>query len=353
VGRTMKEITKYKELMSTEIAKSFSYYLNDESMKNRMFSVLKESDIVVIVATGFSLVAARFLRLILREIGIYNVFVTTPLEYIYYVSNNLFEKKENITVVIISYGSKNIDITNVVNDIARKKQHYNLSIFTANTKSNTSHAILNLGGIVIKVNNTILDRGFVSTYGLLSTIATMISVLNKYVNNKNITSFFSRKNIKNRLEIYDYTISNEILSELLLSDILISLGSYWTLIPAFDLQLKLVEGGLMPTLLFELKDFTHGKYMLSTRRRIGIIVFSDNRINDIINHIHNLISKNEIPILSLKTWHDKLLGVVDLMLGSTILLLKLSDLSNINVLRPKYIPLWGRNLYRYNIRRKK
>lgn len=115
---------------------------------------------------------------------------------------------------------------------------------------------------------------------------------------------------------------------------------------ASDLESKLMEGGLGPLTISDLKDFSHGRFMDSVKGRAGHILFGMGEGGSYENLLREALKKYG-PLLEISTSFSGGWGALSLLCQSSLLAAKIADCQGVDLAKPEVIPEEGLGLYRW------
>jgi fructoselysine-6-P-deglycase FrlB-like protein len=325
------------DAVPTFMADAFRRFLGQEPLD------ITPNDKVHIVGSGGSFSASVFFQLLLNDYVGASAFAMAPYDFLEF-------GKPNSKIVLVSYGGNNPDIISAYNrtiDIGAQR----IYAITASQTSKLSRLVRSQKhGSVYCVTDGNKDRGFVSTIGMLSTMAAMCSLLEPSLGDPSLPVFFGEPSLR------DFFASAKAEAEQKLdamsakfSDLghrhIVALGSGWAWPALVDFESKITEGGVSTIEISETKNYTHGRYINAYRNKGSrlFVLLSTSHDTALADFLESRFSK-DFPTVVLHTSESGLKASVELTVKQLYLTNAIAKSRGIDIARP-YFPQEARGLY--------
>lgn len=114
---------------------------------------------------------------------------------------------------------------------------------------------------------------------------------------------------------------------------------------AVDMEGRMLECGVVPTMATDMKNFTHGRHtFLNTHPQSTVLMLVSPRDEKFVAEMMKLIP-NDRPMLFIRTQRDDLLGALQLMICTFYLSIDICAAKNVNPFKPEGKPEWGGKLW--------
>jgi len=204
--------------------------------------------------------------------------------------------------------------------------------------------------MVYHVTDSNKDTGFVSTIGMLSTIAAIVSFFSPHLSDSSLQAFFDESSLKklfNSAKLEAERRFSEMKSRF--SDIsrrhIVALGSGWAWPALVDFDSKITEGAISSVEISESKNYTHGRYLNAYKHKSSrlFVLFSTGRDKRLTGFLEGRFSK-DFPVFVLQTDNIGPIASVELMVKQLYLTNVLAKSRGLDIVKPSF-PLEARGLY--------
>lgn len=290
-------------------------------------NIKRQKDNVAIIGTGGSFISAHFITKLLSQELAKPIIALKPRDVFIYPIKNIS------SAILLTYSGKTPDIL-TVNDYL-KKNNIKSYIVTNQKKDNPEENI-------ISYNSSRTEKGFLAVAGTIIPIYLFAKSCLKEINLKD---FVENSITKWKSELSFENLNLKIADKPLLIDIF---SDYETSATALDLESKFVESGFGRVTIHDKKDFSHGRFNIISSFKPDLIIFLDSKGSGKYNEkLYKYLSKENLPIIHLKTKESGILADLDLLIASQFLIQSISEIIKRDLTKPDY-PKRAMSLYRYN-----
>lgn len=289
-------------------------------------NIKRQKDNVAIIGTGGSFISAHFIAKLLSQELVKPIIVLKPRDVFIYPIKNIS------SAILLTYSGKTPDIL-TVNDYL-KKNNIKSYIVTNQEKDNPEENI-------ISYNSSRIEKGFLAVAGIIIPIYLFAKSCLKEINLKD---FVENSITKWKSELSFENLNLKIADKPLLIDIF---SGYETNTTALDLESKFIESGFGRVTIHDKKDFSHGRFNIISLFKPDLIIFLDSKGSGKYNEkLYKYLSKENLPIIHLKTNKSDILADLDLLIASQFLIQSISEIIRRDLTKPDY-PKRAMSLYRY------
>ncbi len=309
--------------------------------------VVNENDRMYFVGSGASLSVATFGSMLVNHLGKAFSIPTTPYDYISF-------SKPGSTAILVSYSGRNPDIISALHrarDIGSDRIH----ILTGDPESNLAREGRLIANASIHVMPAkVSDSGFVSTQGMLSSVAFLIGLVSKSVdvNIEKLLSFFQLEKLTQIFGEAKKDAATAVGSiwqsfdEMTDRPHIVALGSGWAWPAVVDLESRITEGAVSTIEVSELKNYTHGRYLNAYRNKGSrlFVLFglpSDQRL---VRFLYEKLSR-DFPVMTCVSKEDPPVAIVDLLVRELYLSSEISKRLNMDIAKAWHFPKESRGLF--------
>lgn len=283
------------------------------------------------IGSGGSQSTADFLARLIRAEGGFSV-ATTPLEYLH-----LQSARGPSSAFFLSASGRNKDILAAAKyAIASEAVQIGALVTTQGSPLGSLVSSYSRGSTFEMPPPTGKD-GFLATNSL---IAMMVSLLRLSSDNHLAKSFDSL------IETANETASQPLISHLIANDLeIVIIYAGWGGSAAMDLESKLSEAALAPSMVCDLRNFGHGRHhwLAKRGRRTLVVTVEDRKFVALFNKTLDLLPR-DIQVLRLQSKCTGPSASIDLTIRAFGLVRDLGTLQGIDPGRPG-VPEFGRKIY--------
>lgn len=114
---------------------------------------------------------------------------------------------------------------------------------------------------------------------------------------------------------------------------------------AVDMEGRMLEGGVVPAMVTDLKNFTHGRHTyINAHPKSTILFLLSPRDEKFVGELLKLLPKDK-PVIFIRTKNEGILGAIELMIRTFYLSIDLSAPHGINIFKPDATPEWGKKMW--------
>lgn len=295
-------------------------------------SWFSRSRIAYCIGSGGSQSAADFFARLIRSKGGF-AWATTPLEYLNL--GNVWTPHTSVFTISASGGNKDIL---AAARLAIENEADHIGAITARTASPLASEISGYsGGTVLELDIPSGKDGFLATNSL---IAMMISML------RLASTKYALSDTAQLLKTAEKAVATDPCFQFANTDpevIIIHAG--WGGSAALDLESKLSEAALAPSMLCDLRSFGHGRHHWLAKRsdRTIVVTIEDKEYNTLFTKTLNLLPSG-IQIIRLQSEFAGATAAIDLTLKVFSLVRDIGNMLGIDPGRPG-VPEFGRKIY--------
>lgn len=313
----------------------------DASQGISAFNSLRHSSCTV-VGSGASFSASVYLAKLLEEFFSIPSKAQTPYEY--YSGSNA-----SAGVVLMSAAGKNQDILAAL-DRALLNQIDSLIIVTSKKESkllDNARGFPKLFTVITGSLGTDEKEGFFGVQSLVSALGAFISMVPELRAQVKIPPQAWCNNICRAAQEYLEENSRTV-EKIAAAEHVVGLATGWGVPGLVDFESKFVEGGLGWIEIAEGKNFTHGRFVNSWRRKkeTAVVILGTQDSQGFLDSFQNTY-ESIFPILPLLSTHHSALGGLELFIYIFHLFNLLGKLRNVNISCPE-IPDQARTMFRGN-----
>ena len=313
----------------------------DSSQVASAFKALRRSSCVV-VGSGASFSAAMYLANLLEEFYLIPSKAQTP--YGYYSGSDISEG-----VVLMSAAGKNQDILAALNR-ALLSQVRALVIVTSKAESKLLDNAKGFPRLHTVISGSLRPdekEGFFGVQSLVAALGAFVSIVPELRAQIRIPPRAWCEETCRAAQEY-LEANRYVVEQVAASGHVVGLATGWAMPSLVDFESKFVEGGLGWIEVAEGKNFTHGRFVNSWRRKkeTAVVVLSTQDNQAFLNSFREAYGST-FPILSVVSKNPGALGGLELFILVFYLFNELGRLRNINVSAPE-IPDEARTMFRGN-----
>lgn len=327
------KIVKPKVLKTTSNANNLLFRLlkaddlDISEIKELITNLKSQKDNVIIIGTGGSFISAHFIAKLLSQE------LTKPM--IALKPRDIFIRsiKDVSATILLTYSGKTPDI--LITNSHLKDNNVKTYIVTNQIKDGSQKNI-------ISYNSSRTEKGFLAVAG---TIIPIYLFTKACLKDLDLREFIEQSIAKWKSEPFLEELNLNLTNKPLLIDIF---SGYETSTTALDLESKFVESGFGRVTIHDKKDFSHGRFNIISSFKPDLIIFLDSKNTDSYNEkLYKYLTKEDVPIIHLKTNESGILADLDLLIASQFLLKSISETIKRDLTKPDY-PKRAMSLYRYN-----
>lgn len=299
------------------------------------------SEPVLFIGSGGSLSAALFgEQLLLQLYGIPSKAIA-PFHL-----ENLKVLKQDMPVCILSYGGENSDIIMGAALRISKEKIRNCLVLCGNKESKLGRIAKEMNWHFISLPG--LERGFVSTVGMLAMISSLISILIPDNLIETVSKSFEHQSLNeilSKAERIAAEQSNRI-DKTQKNLHMVCVASGWGMPALADFESKIVEGGICTIETAEMKNFTHGRYINTffNRENRIMVVFESPEDKELSQFIQKKF-RRYVPIIVVQTEKQGVNGALELIVKGLYLAGYIGKRKGIDIAKPQKYPPEARGLY--------